>query len=106
MEFTRLRIKYPILVQCDNVGVIYLGYNAKTSQRTKHINIRIKYVNKYVEDGIIKIMFVKIEDDNAVVLTKNTSEATYQKQTLKFMNKEEKDSKIIGKGVEEQKVSV
>ena len=102
LEFMGLRIKYPIIVHCDNVGAIYLGYNAKTSQRTKHVDIRYKYVNEYVEDAIIKIVFVRTEDNDADVFTKNTSEATYLKQTSKFMTEEERDSKIIGKGVEEQ----
>ena len=45
---------------------------------------------------------METEDNEADVFTKNTSEATYLKQTSKFMTEEEEDPKIIGKGVKEQ----
>ena len=102
LEFIGIKIKYPIIVHYDNVGAIYLGYNAKTRQRTKHIDVRYKYVNEFVEDGVIKIQFLKSEDNDADVLTKNTYQATFTKQTSKFMTDKYDVPKIIGKGVGEQ----
>ena len=46
LEFMEMKIKYPILVHCDIVGAIY-------------------YVNKYVNDEIIEIIFVQSENNNA-----------------------------------------
>ena len=97
-----MNIKYPIIVHCDNVGAIYLGYNAKTSQRTKHVDMQYKYINEYVEDGIIKVSYVTSENNDADVFTKNTNEATFLKHSSKFMSERKCDTKIIGKGVEEQ----
>ena len=96
-----LSIKYPIIVHCDNVGAIYLGYNAKTSQQTKHVDIQYKYVNKYIKDEIFKTVFVRSENNDADVFTKNTNEATYLKHHSKSMSEEKCETKIIGKGVEE-----
>ena len=44
------KIEYPITVYCDNVGAIYLAYNAKISNRTKHVDTRTHFVCHYVDD--------------------------------------------------------
>ena len=46
--FLGIKIKLPIVVHCDNVGAIFLSYNAKISQRTKHIDT--KYIGM-LENG-------------------------------------------------------
>ena len=79
------KVKYPITLYCDNVGEIYLTYNDKISRRTKHVDTRTHFGQSHVENGTIKIIFVRLEDDDADVFTKNTSENTYNKQTRKFM---------------------
>ena len=74
---------YPITVHCDNVGAIFLAYNAKNSQRTKHVDIRAHYVRQYVEDGIVKIIFVKSEENTADAYTKNVSGVLYSRHAMK-----------------------
>ena len=89
LEFLVEEINYPpITVYCDYVGAIYLSYNAKISNRTKHVNTRIHFVRNNVEDNTIKITFVKSEDNDADVFTKNVSENLFDKNTEKFMSKE------------------
>ena len=73
LEFLGMKIEYPITVNCDNVGAIFLAHNQKNSQRTKHVDIRAHYVRQYVEDGIVKVIFVKSENNAADVYTKNVS---------------------------------
>ena len=85
LEFLGEKIEYPITIYCDNIGVIYLAYNAKISNRTKHVDTRTHFVHHYVEDGTIKIKFVRSEDNDADIFTKNANESTYEKHTSKFM---------------------
>ena len=73
LEFLGVKVNYPITVNCDNVGAIFLAYNSKNSQRTKHVDIRAHYVRQYVEDGTVKIIFVKSESNAADVYTKNVA---------------------------------
>ena len=47
--------------------------------------MRYKYVNEFIEDGVIKIQFVRSEDNDADVFTKNTNQATFTKSISKFM---------------------
>ena len=85
IKFVGQLVEYPIKLYCDNVGSIYLTYNEKISKRTKHVDTRTHFVRRYVEDGTIKIIFVRSEENDADIFTKNTSESTYNKHTEKFM---------------------
>ena len=85
LEFLGEKIEYPITVYCNNVGAIYVACNAKILNRTMYINTRTQVVRHYIEDGTIKIKFVRSEDNNADIFTKNTNESTYKKHTSKFM---------------------
>ena len=85
LEFLKIKIKLPIIVYCDNIGAINLGHNAKLLQRTKHIDAKHDFARKYVEKGLIKIVFVKSEENDADIWTKNVKQETYEKHTSKFM---------------------
>ena len=71
--FLGIRVKLPITVHCDNIGAIFLSYNAKISQRTKHIDTKYRYVGEYVDQGVVKIIFVRSEENDADIFTKNTA---------------------------------
>ena len=71
LESIHIKVKIPIIVKVDNVGAIFLSGNINTGSRSKHIDIRTKYVNEYVEDGMLKIIFVSTEENTSDILTKN-----------------------------------
>ena len=48
-----------------------MASNITPTWSTKHVNIRYKYVNKYVEDRVVKIIFVKYADNVGNILTKS-----------------------------------
>jgi hypothetical protein len=75
----------PIIVRVDNVGDIFLGNNFSVSQRTKHIDIRAHAVCEYIEDGVLKLIFIRTDDNEADIFTKNTSEETYNKHSNKLI---------------------
>jgi hypothetical protein len=73
------------LVKVDNVGAIYLSNNFSCSQRTKHIDIRRHFVREFVQDGIIKTIFVPTDDNEADMHTKNLPEDVFIKHRNKLM---------------------
>ena len=75
----------PITVHVDNVGAIWLSNNRNTGDRSKHIDIRTSYVKEYQEDGKIIIKFVKSEDNEADIFTKNTTNIIFQKHQEKLV---------------------
>ncbi|KAL7574078.1 hypothetical protein ACA910_015655 [Epithemia clementina (nom. ined.)] len=69
LESMNIELKLPITEYVDNIGAIWLTGNQSTCERTKHIDVHTHYVQEYIEDGTIKIVFVKSEDDSADIET-------------------------------------
>ena len=59
LEFLGVKLELPIIVHVDNVGAIYLAKNQVLSNRTKHIGVRYHFVWEYIEDRVIKMVFVR-----------------------------------------------
>ena len=81
----QITVKYPVTVRVDNVGAIFMASNITTSNHTKHVDIRYKYVNEYVEDGTVKIIIFKSADNDSDVLTKNLSADLHDKHSKKMI---------------------
>jgi hypothetical protein len=81
-----LELEYPITIQTDNVGAIYLAKNHTTSQRTKHVDTRYHFVRNYIEDGIIKVSFVRSEENEADIFTKNVTSDLFLKHRDKILS--------------------
>ena len=91
MEFLQMKVNLPILVNMDNVGAIYLASNATSGQRTRHIDVRYHFVRNYVEEGIVKIVFVQSKENDADMFTKNVGEQDFIKHSEKFMEENKRD---------------
>ena len=85
LQTLNIEVELPITVYVDNVGAIWLSDNRTTSDRTKHIDIRTSFVKEYQEDGKIIIKFVKSEDNEADIFTKNTTNVIFQNPQKKLV---------------------
>ena len=79
-----IEVELPITVHVDNVGAIWLSNNRTTSDKTKHIDIRTAFVNKYQEDGSILIKFVKSEENEADIFIENTTNVIFSNHQNKL----------------------
>ena len=43
------------MVRDDNMSAIFMVDNVAATGHTNHVDIRYKYVNEYMEDGIVNI---------------------------------------------------
>ena len=73
-----LKVRTPIVVRVDNVGAIFMAENVSTSARTRHVDIRYAYVREFVEEGFLKILFVKTKENLSDGFTKNVSADIYE----------------------------
>ena len=95
LQTMNIEVELPITVHVDNVGAIWLSNNRTASDTTKPIDIRTSFVKEYQEDGKIIIKFVKSEENEADVFTKNTTYTIFQNLQKKLVwdkgkvNKEE-----------------
>ena len=74
-----------MVVRIDNVGTIFMAENISSSDRTIHIDVRLKFVNEFIKEGEITVMFVKSEKHDSDVFTKNTKSDVNEKLTDRFM---------------------
>ena len=58
LKFLNVNVSYPIVVHVDNQGTIFLANNEGASIRTKHVDVQYHFMREYVEDGVVKIVFV------------------------------------------------
>ena len=87
-----LKVQLPIVIRVDNIGAIFMSENVAVSQRTKHVDCRLKFVQEFVFDGFIKIIFVRTGDNDADLFTKNLGGDLFKHHAEKMM---------VKKGIEE-----
>jgi len=63
-----------------------LANNKSLGQRTKHIETHYNFVREYIEDGILKIVYVCSGNNDSDLMTKNTTGPIFWKHAKKFMN--------------------
>ncbi len=71
LKFVGFKLNYPIEVNVDNTGAVYLSINATSSKRTKDIDTRYHFVHKYIQDRIMKVVFMRSkENDEDIIVPK------------------------------------
>ena len=83
----KIDVKLPVMVRVDNIGAIFMSQNVTTTSNTKHVDIRTKFVFEYQEDGVIKIFFVKSEDNDSDIMIKNLGTLLHSKHSAKMITK-------------------
>ena len=56
----KISVKLPVTVKIDNIGAILVASNISDMSHIKHIDIRYKYVNEYVEDGVVRLFLLSL----------------------------------------------
>lgn len=60
-----------IKIFCDNKGAMMVLNNNSYSSRTKHIDIKIKFIRQHVENRNVELEYLPTTDMPADILTKN-----------------------------------
>ncbi len=70
----------PSIIRGDNMGAIFLASNLAVNQRTKHVDIRTRFITDHVEKNKdVKFIFIRSEDNCADAGSKNTAQQTHVK---------------------------
>jgi hypothetical protein len=65
------------LVYCDNVSVVYLSTNPVQHQRTKHVEIDLRFVRDGVAIGDVRVLHVPTTSQFADIFTKGLPSSTF-----------------------------
>jgi hypothetical protein len=88
----------PSIIYGDNMGAIFLARNLAVGQRTKHIDIRTRFITNLVETKQIEMEHVRSESNPADAASKNCKEGTHVKHANNIYNGTFHHA--IGEGVE------
>ena len=84
-----IALDLPIVVKTDNIGALFMSQNSSTGVRTRHVDTRYHFIRENIEDGIIKMEFVKSLDNDSDIFTKNVNHESYEKHAKKFLQNKE-----------------
>lgn len=73
---------YPLILYCDNKSAIHVATNNSYSSRTKHVDIKSKFISEAIKNNQIVLKYVETNNMLADILTKGV---VALKQT-KFLN--------------------
>jgi hypothetical protein len=80
-----IKVNLPIIIKTDNVCAIFMAENSLTGVTTRHVDIRNHFIREFIEDGFIKVEFVRSVENDADIFTKNVSHDLYVKLTKNFL---------------------
>jgi hypothetical protein len=80
-----IKVNLPIIIKTDNIGAIFMAENSSTSVRTRHVDTRYYFICEFIEDGFIKVEFVRSVENDANIFTKNVRHDLYMKHTKNFL---------------------
>jgi hypothetical protein len=80
-----IKVNLTIIIKTYNTGAIFMAENSSTGVRTRHVDTRYPFIREFVEDGFIKVEFVRSVENDADIFTKNVSHDLYVKDTKSFL---------------------
>jgi hypothetical protein len=70
----------------DNTGAVFLFKNQQLGARAKHIDVRCHFLKEHFEKKHFEIKFVRSEDNESDILTKNTPERLLKVHAVNVQN--------------------
>ena len=80
-----IKVKLPIIVRVDNLGAIFMSENISVLQRTKHVDVRFRFVQQFTMEGSIKVIFMRTDENDADLFTKNLNGEKYKLHSDKLI---------------------
>jgi hypothetical protein len=66
-----ISVKRPAKINVDNIGCIFLVNNRTSGERTKHIDMKYHFIREQIQNGLVKVKFVRNKENHADPFTKN-----------------------------------
>ena len=94
MEHLNIEIQLPITIYIDNIGDIYMARNNSKEGATRHVNYRYNYCRE-VHGKLVELYFVKSEDNEVDILTKNAKKDEHERDSKKLITNIPKELLVV-----------
>jgi hypothetical protein len=84
-----LKVELPMIMECDNEGAIDVVNNWSSSGRTRHLDVRYKFLRELKEANIIRVIWCPSAANEADIFTKNVQGPLFAKHIKNFVGKDE-----------------
>ncbi|BFG40932.1 hypothetical protein CerSpe_272060 [Prunus speciosa] len=74
----------PMELHCDNKSAIDIAHNPIQHDQTKHVEVDRHFIKEKIEKKIIRLPFVKSEDQLADILTKDVCDGVFHDSLTKL----------------------
>ena len=89
LESLDLKVKLPMLLECDNKGAVDLVNNWSSGGRTRHVDVRQNWLRELKEQGILKVSWIPGPDNDADMHTKNLGGPELEKHGIVYFGKDQ-----------------
>ena len=90
LELIEIQVVLPIKIFIDNIGAIYMARNNASGPGTRHVNFRYNFCRE-LHGRLIELIFIRSEENEADILTKNVRADLFEKHSMKWVSKVEKN---------------
>ena len=80
-----LKVKLPMQLYCDNQATIAQATNEASTERNKHMDLRLKFIQELVREKKIQISYVSTKEQAADIFTKALAKPAFE-ENLKKLN--------------------
>ena len=88
LESMGLQIELPMILKIDNSGAVDLANNWSAGGRTRHMETRMFFLRDMKEEGIIKTIWLKGDENQVDMFTKNLAGPVFQKCAKVFVRED------------------
>ena len=95
LEAMELKVELPMVLRIDNSGAVDLANSWSAGGRTRHMDTRMFFLRELKEAGILKIVWIKGDDNPADMFTKNLGGPAFNKHAKVFVGEDEYNQKKV-----------
>jgi Reverse transcriptase (RNA-dependent DNA polymerase) len=82
-----VKVQKPSTIWVDNQSTIEISENGVIREKTKHVDVKYKFVNENVANKNIRVSYVKTQDQQADMLTKGLAKLLLEKHRVELMTR-------------------
>ena len=94
LESMKLKVETPMVLEIDNSGAVDLTNNWSAGGRTRHMETRMFFLRDMQEEGILKVHWLRGEDNPVDLFTKNLAGPAFEKCASVFVGKDKYTTRI------------